>query len=325
MRIQVICPAPPRSLYGIRVTAVRWSRMLRGLGHSVEISQHYGGTICDLLVALHAHYSAKAVIEFRQRHPEKPSVLVLTGTDIYDDSFRSPEARKAMETADRLVTFQPLSAQEVPEDLRGKVRPIYQSAEQTSDSGEPDRNSFVVSVVGHLRDVNDPLRAALASRRLPQDSRIRVVQAGYAYEGELVDRARAEAMKNPRYRYLGSIPRWKVRRLIADSHLLVVSSRIEGGANVISEAAVDYVPILASKIPGSVGLLGEDYPGYFPPGDTKALAELMIRAETDPVFYQELKTKCALLARLFRPERERTAWKKLIKELSKVKRKATSR
>ncbi|MCP5110765.1 MAG: glycosyltransferase, partial [bacterium] len=221
--------------------------MLRPLGNSVETSQHYGGTICDLLIAMHAHRSAEAILHFTRRHPEKHSILVLTGTDIYQDVRRSAKAREAMEAADRLVTFQPLSADEVPEYLRDKVRLVHQSAERTPDPPSHDRNAFVVAVVGHIRSVKDPLRAAMASRKLPKESRIRVVQAGDAEEGEeLVGRARLEAARNPRYRYLGSIPRWKVRQQLASSRLLVISSKIEGGANVIYEAAVDYIPIIAS-------------------------------------------------------------------------------
>jgi len=293
--------------------------MLRSLGHSVDVSQHYGGTISDLLVAMHAYRSADAVHYFHKRHREKHSILVLTGTDIYRDVARSAKAREAMRLADRLVIFQPGSKDVLDEELASKCRLIRQSAEQTPDAPSLDRNAFVISVVGHIRDIKDPLRAAMASRKLPKESRIRIVQAGDADDGLLVERARAEAVRNRRYRYQGSIPRWKVRHLIAGSHLLVLSSKIEGGANVISETIVDYVPLLASRIPGNVGLLGEDYPGYFDPGDTARLTELMFQAETDEDFYQELRTRCALLARHFRPEKEKKAWDKLIRETTRIK------
>jgi glycosyltransferase involved in cell wall biosynthesis len=77
-------------------------------------------------------------------------------------------------------------------------------------------------------------------------------------------------------------------RVLARSHLLVLSSLSEGGANAISEALAMQVPILASCIPGSIGLLREAYPGYFPVQDTAALAHLMYRAETDTAFYAAL-------------------------------------
>jgi putative glycosyltransferase (TIGR04348 family) len=301
MRIQIICPAPPNSLYGIRVTATRWAKILTELGHSVEVSQHYGGTICELLVGLQAHRSAEAVLQFHNKYPTRPIAVVLTGADIYRDIRASPQAQKVLEVADRLIAFQPLALEELPKPLRGKARIIYQSAVPTALPTQAGKQEFVVTVVGHLRSVKDPLRAAFAD----------------ALDEELARKARDEMLRNPRYRWVGSIPRWKVRRLIASSRLLVLSSQIEGGANVISEAAVDYVPVLASEIPGSVGLLGEDYPGYFPPGNTKALTALLRRAESDPDFYQGLKTRCVILARLFRPERERTAWKQLLKEIEK--------
>ena len=58
---------------------------------------------------------------------------------------------------------------------------------------------FEVLVIGHLRDEKDPLRAAEASRSLPESSRIRVVHLGRAHDEAWADRARAEMDRNPRY------------------------------------------------------------------------------------------------------------------------------
>jgi glycosyltransferase involved in cell wall biosynthesis len=92
---------------------------------------------------------------------------------------------------------------------------------------------------------------------------------------------------------------------------------MEGGANTISEALATGVPVLASDIPGNVGMLGEDYPGYYPVGDEDALAWLLHRAETDARFYALLKAQCAARSHLVQPERERDALKRLVKELRK--------
>jgi glycosyltransferase involved in cell wall biosynthesis len=146
-----------------------------------------------------------------------------------------------------------------------------------------------------------------------------VLHAGTAMEEGMAETARAEEARNPRYRWLGGMPRWKARRLIAQSRLLVLSSRMEGGGNVISEAAVDHVPVLASRIPGSIGLLGRRYPGYFPFGDTRALASLLRRAETDRAFYAKLKAWCIRLAPMFHPAREQAAWKKLLGDIARRK------
>jgi glycosyltransferase involved in cell wall biosynthesis len=90
---------------------------------------------------------------------------------------------------------------------------------------------------------------------------------------------------------------------------------MEGGANVISDAIAAAVPIVASRIAGSIGLLGADYPGYFRAGDTEALAALLQRTEQSPPFYAELQARCAALAPLVEPARERQTWAALLREL----------
>ncbi|HXE75016.1 MAG TPA: selenoneine biosynthesis selenosugar synthase SenB [Candidatus Xenobia bacterium] len=311
MRIQIVCPAPAGSRSGNRITAERWARLLRGLGHRVRIAQRSTSGRSDLLIALHARRSAEAVLRFRAAHPECPVVVALTGTDLYRDLRRSRKAQRALREADRLVALQPRALDKIPAALRRKARVIYQSAEPTRRRS-PAPPFFDVAVVGHLRRVKDPFRAALASRRLPPESRIRILHAGAELEPGMAARARAEARHNLRYRWLGELTPAASRRLIARSRLLVLSSWVEGGANVISEAVVSGVPVLASRIEGNVGLLGAGYGGYFPAGNTGALARLLRRSETDARFYARLKRHCARLAPQFNQARERAGWEKLL-------------
>lgn len=155
----------------------------------------------------------------------------------------------------------------------------------------------------------------MAVRDLPDSSRIRILHAGVALEPRMENAARKEMARNPRYHWLGEQPRWQARRLLARCHAMVLSSRLEGGANVVSEAAVASVPILATRIPGSVGLLGEEYPGYFAVGATSELRDLLLRAESNPRFLSGLREKVASLRHLFRPAVERQAWKELLREI----------
>ena len=150
---------------------------------------------------------------------------------------------------------------------------------------------------------------------LRAESWIRVLQAGGAMSADMERRAQREQRKNPRYRWLGNLPRGRALDLLRRSRLLVVSSLMEGGANVIGEAVVLGVPVLASRIPGNVGLLGGGYPGYFRPKDTQGLGRLMARAENDPAFLRRLERACAERSKLFRPAAERAAWRALISEL----------
>lgn len=315
MNIFVACPAPPRSRKGNRVTAVRWARFLKDLGHRVVIGQVSDVAPCDLLVALHARRSFPAVARYRHLHPSGPLIVALTGTDLYRDIHRSQRARRSLELADRLILLQPSGIDELPPHVRSKARVIYQSARPTPARPRENHRRFDVCVLGHLRHEKDPFRTALALRQLPTTSTIRVTHAGEALSPALAERARALMTRDPRYRWIGEVPRWKARQLLARSRLLVLSSRMEGGANVISEALADRVPVLASRIPGSVGLLGEDYPGLYPVGDTAALAQLLTWAESEPRFYALLRAWCRRLQPLVDPGRERTAWQDLLREL----------
>ena len=63
-------------------------------------------------------------------------------------------------------------------------------------------------------------------------------------------------------------------------------------------------------------MLCRNYPGYFPVGDTKALAALLRRAEEEPRFLERLERACRRHAPLFEPARERRAWAELLAELA---------
>jgi putative glycosyltransferase (TIGR04348 family) len=317
VKVLVVTPAPPGSRKGNRVTALRWARIVRGLGRRVAVREEYRGERCGLLVALHALRSYPSVERYRADHPGAPLVVALTGTDLYGAIHTHAEARRALEWGTRLVVLQPLAVEELPEGLRGKTRVIYQSVPAPRVRPAPRRDAFEVCVLGHLRPVKDPFRTALAARRLPPASRLRVLHLGAALGEEMAATARAEAAANPRYRWLGELPRGKALRVLARCRLLVLTSELEGGANVVSEALAASVPVISSRIAGSVGLLGDDYPGYFPVGDDAALAGLLRRAETDAAFHRALQACCARRRRLVDPARERRSWEKLLRELGR--------
>ena len=315
MRICLVTPAPSGSRKGNRVTAERWARCLRDLGQHVSIAEDYHGQRCDLLIALHAYKSYPSIIRFRAERPRDPLVLCLTGTDLYGDIHDRPEAMASLELATRLVVLQPLGLDELPEPLRAKGRVIYQSVPTPAATASPRRAVFEVCVLGHLRPVKDPLRTAWAARLLPASSRVRVLQIGSALSDEMAEQARVEEAGNPRYRWLGERPRGQALRLLSHCRLLSLTSELEGGANVISEAITLGVPVVSSRIAGSLGLLGAGYAGFFLFGDTQALTDLLLRAETDTAFYQVLYTQCALRRPLFNPARERQSWHDLLREL----------
>ena len=315
MKIQLITPAPLSINNGNKITALRWARILRRLEHQVDLGQTYDGARSDLLIALHARRSYESIQRFHELNPNLPLIVALTGTDLYRDIRKSRKARRSLAIATRLVVLQKMALVELPKRFHSKTRVIYQSAEQY-DGNPPASNDgiFKVCVIGHLRKEKDPFRTALATRQLPSHSRIKILHVGHALDGTLEKWARAETHSNPRYRWVGAWPHWKTRKALAESHLLSLTSRIEGSSNVLSEALASSVPVVASRIPGLVGTLGKDFPGYFPAGDTRRLASLLIKSESDRRFYQLLKRHCSRLAHLVDPLRELDAWRRLIEE-----------
>jgi putative glycosyltransferase (TIGR04348 family) len=311
MKIALITPAGAGSRTGNRHTAARWATMLRSLGHDVRVAVEWDRRRADVMLALHARRSHASIAAFHAAQPRSPLVVVLTGTDLYRDIAFDADAKESLELADRLVVLQDRGAFELPRRLRAKVDVVYQSARVDRRHELPAR-VFRVVVIGHLRDEKDPFRAALALPLLRDLPHLEVVHLGDPLGPGTQDEAERLMRRDPRYRWLGGVPHSRALAWLARSNALVVSSRMEGGANVICEAAAVGVPVLASRISGNVGMLGGAYPGYFPLGDERALAALIRRAGSDASFYRSLKRGILERRGLFRPAAERAALRRLL-------------
>ncbi|MFG6157601.1 selenoneine biosynthesis selenosugar synthase SenB [Halomonas sp. 1390] len=322
LKVALITPAGRGSHAGNRATATRWAGRLGELGCRVRIAGsedalgewRVDGQAPDLVMALHAWRSHGAILACRQAFPAAALAVVLTGTDVYRFQHSHPEAfRESVAAADVLVGLHDALDEDLPGSVLPRLHIVHQSALPLPPGApRPSRRYLNVLVAGHLREEKDPLRAALAVRALPSGSRLRVIQLGGAVETTWAQAAFEEMAVNPRYRWLGDLPRWRVRRWMARARLMVISSRMEGGANVVSEACVAGLPVLASDIPGNRGLLGGDYGGYFPVADTAALRELLRRAEAEPAFVEALRRQVTARAALFTPEAEREALARVI-------------
>ena len=132
MNILITAPALSGRGRGNRVTAARWGGIFVELGHQVSFDNEYNGQDCDLLVAFHAICGTDSIAAFRDAYPDRPVIVVLTGTDTYGlgemfDEAGQQAARRSIEMATRVVAFHGLAFELVPKALRDKGVVISQS------------------------------------------------------------------------------------------------------------------------------------------------------------------------------------------------------
>jgi putative glycosyltransferase (TIGR04348 family) len=269
----------------------------------IAVAREWRGEDCDVLIALHARKSAASVAAYAQAHPARPIVVVLTGTDLYRDIRTDATAQTSLARATRLVVLQDQGLLELAPALRAKCVVVYQSAPALTPAAPPGRVLRVLQV-GHLRDEKDPMTFLRAAARLADRADIRFELVGEALDPALGAAAQARAEAQPGFHWLGGLPRAQARQRIRAAHLLVSTSRMEGGAQVILEAARSGTAVLASRIPGNVGMLGARHAGWFPLGDDAALAALVARAADDRAFLARLRAQTVGRAPRFDPAAE---------------------
>jgi putative glycosyltransferase (TIGR04348 family) len=320
--VVIVSPALAAANNGNWQTARRWRQYLSAT-HRVRITDRWpdadaaGDTV---MLALHARKSADAIEAWSQAPHARQLAVVLTGTDLYQgDLERDSVALRSLALARRLVLQHDQAPQALPAGLRGKACVIYQSAPVRAVVPKPTRH-LRVAVVGHLRDVKSPETVFEAARLLAAEPGIRIEHVGDA-DAHWAALARAAEAASPSYRWLGPLPHPEARRRIQRAHVLVHPSALEGGANVVLEAVLSGTPVLASRVPGNVGMLGDGYAGYFPRGDAQALAVLLRQCRDDlskgpgGALLPTLRAQCGRRAPLFDPDTEKRALLQLVQDL----------
>jgi putative glycosyltransferase (TIGR04348 family) len=295
---------------------LRWQSFLKKLGHQVDISTRWSGKNTDVLIALHAYRSHASIVQFRKLYPNQPIILMMTGTDLYRDMPEHPEVLKSMEMADAIVILQSAALAMIPKHLQAKTHVIYQSTKSVKRKALL-KKSFLISVIGHLRPEKDPFCTPESLKYLRPESKIQVLHLGKAMSPEMKSLAKAYNKELKNYQWLDELSHSETLQQLSRSHLMVISSLMEGGAHVVTEAIAIGVPVIASDIPGNRGLLGDDYPGYYPVGDAKALALALQKAEFEPSFYKSLEAHVKKRQHYVQPEFELNSIKALLNRLIK--------
>lgn len=301
----IVTPALPQVNNGNGHTAARWTQFLSAKYHVTTVLS-WQGEPADALIALHARRSAESIEKFSKTN--RPIGLVLTGTDLYRDILVDAQAKQSLLLAKRIVTLQPAGLATLAPDCQTKASFIYQSAVARAKL-TPRKSTFDIVMVGHIRAEKDPLTAlrAVTMLKLPA-LRLRVIGQNTmdGSQGNLGLEVQCFAQQEARIELLGALDHTQTRREISRARVLILPSVMEGGANVLIEAVTSGTPVLASHVNGNIGMLGENYAGYFPLGDAAALASLIERAHSDLAFLDKITSQCEARKALFTPAQERS-------------------
>ena len=322
-RIAIVCPATPESNNGNWRTARRWQRLLQGSA-TVRIVQQWPDAQAghdEVLLALHARKSAPFIAAWHARQGSRGLGVALTGTDIYPDITRDALALRSLDLAASLVVLQTHALQALPEACRARTRVIFQSCGERQALPKTSRHLRVL-MVGHLREEKNPRMLWRAVRALAPDAGIRIDHIGDALDPALAHEAQATAQACPHYRWLQGLSHSATLQRIQRAHLLVHTSRSEGGAIVISEAIRSGTPVLATRIDGNVGLLGADYGGLVKADDDAALAARLLQCRDEQLqpgmgLLQQWQAQCQARSALFDPDTERLALQAWVQALQR--------
>ena len=315
MKVCVASPYPLDHLKGNSVTTRRIVSILRERGVEARESDGWDGGEADVLIALHAVKGADAVFEYQSANPKGRVAVLMTGTDLYEDFAKGSEVgERVLDQADAIVVVQEAAIERLPQRVRKKAVVIPASLDEVSVKASPGGGGpFVISVVGHPRPVKRPFLTIEAVAKHPEWQEVEVWQIGEALDEESRVRAEQWEREDDRYRWFGAVARKRALDLCAKSSLTVNSSLLEGGANAVLEAMTMGVPVLASRIEGNVGLLGEDYSGYFDEGRLEERISEVLEGRVDPAdWVTEAKRRLPLFSRA----REGTSWLDLLGKLN---------
>ncbi len=318
-QIVIVSPALADANNGNWQTARRWQHLLSRHYKVRIVREWHAGRDTDddvCMLALHARRSAGAITAWAQARGAAASApglaVVLTGTDLYRDIQSDASARNSLQLARRLVVLQERGPDALPPELRERTAVIFQSTSARKTPPKTRRHLRAV-MVGHLREEKSPQTLFDVAHLLGLRDNILLDHIGEPLDPVLGEQARDTARNCAHYRWLGGLPHETTRRRIQRAHVLIHASRIEGGAHVVMEAVRSGTPVIASRIPGNIGMLGDDYAGYFEWNAATQLATLLRRCRDglasgalahDPL-YDQLQAQCALRAPLFAADAER--------------------
>ena len=236
-------------------TAARWARLLapdyRVIVQAATDTPTQGRAADAVaLIALHARRSHAAVAAWRAAFPERPAIVALTGTDLYKDlPAGDAAAQSSLAHADALFVLQDDAPRTSPR--RSASVPRWCSSRPARCAPGPASVPTVCTVYWLPTCATKRIRPPPSPRgaRCPHRG-ASVTMIGAALDPALGCAARDLAAADSRVQWKGPRTHPWTRQAIKRAHLLVVPSRMEGGANVVVEAVTAGTAVLGCRMSG---------------------------------------------------------------------------
>jgi len=312
MKVTISSPYATDSLHGNTVSAIRIAGILEESGHVAEVIQSGDPIVEDTgaLIALHARKSHASVVAMKQQSPKSKIILYLTGTDLYEDIPNGcPLAIESLEIADTIVVSQEASQKSVPATYQQKTKVVYNSI-ILPKLAPVERELDLFVIASHLRAVKQPFLAAEALRLSGESVRVKLM--GAEIDSGAADFARKLNQSDSRFEWLGEQNYEQTLTWMKRSLATINTSIAEGGANSIGESIALGRPVLATRIEGNVGMLGENYDGYFAPDSPAELASLIKKICHDKSYQAHLEQQVLDQSAKYSRENERKGWLALL-------------
>lgn len=266
-------------------SALKYTRLAR------RVRKHVLGRRYDAVIG-HYLYPTAAIAHMASRFSGARLVLVVHGTDALSIRRKDPFAalaRKALNTADLVITVSNALAHTVRQDLglpgHIPVATVHMGIEERVFAPDPSarailgipRKEKVVLYVGNLTKTKGLDVLQVAFENLVASGKVdRLVIVGDGpLRSKLHDWQSGTSWLRQRVTMTGVVSHVEVARWMASSDVLVLPSRSEGLGLVLLEAMACGTPCVASRVGGIPEVLTEQTGALVPPDDSVALASAL--------------------------------------------------
>lgn len=217
----------------------------------------------DIIHAFHAYKSSIAVKLSEKIN--KPLVLTLTGTD-YNYHIKDKHKKKivldTINKASAITLFsnktRKLILTQVPK-IRNKIhivrrnKPVLKSKKnEFKNQYKINNNDFVFTLIAGIRSVKNNIFPIEPLKRLHEKyPNIKFMIVGPILDKNYFLKIKKEIKYQQWIKYIGTIPRDKIKQVYENSDVIINCSHSEGLSNVVFEAMFLRKAILVSDIPGN--------------------------------------------------------------------------